>query len=193
MVTVLTFGPRIGSGRGVKQSFVDRFPMSALGSRAVQGTEVRESGIKGAAFGLFATRDWKGGERMAQYEGEVLTQGELDARYGREQRMLRRMPEYVLKVGSLFVDAGDPGAGNFTRFINDARGSSWRNNCKFSNSGYVIVTRRVRAGEEFFVPYGAAYWKEKAFLDERDKSFPEVAAACAEMFPGCGRGKSSTH
>lgn len=51
---------------------------------------------------------------------------------------------------------------NITRYINDARGSEYHNNCYFEvigNDVYVIASRNIKHDKELFVSYGNNYWK----------------------------------
>lgn len=152
-------------------------------AKAIPGTRVAKSTVVNGGLGLFATRRWAKGEVISKYVGEELTLAEMNERYGSESRLLRRMPDYVLLVGTTFKDASNAATANVTRYINDSRGTNARNNCKFTAAGNVVVTRPICEGREFFVAYGRAYWAEKAFLDTRDSVCPDAARASRVLYP----------
>jgi len=95
-------------------------------------------------LGLFATRDFKRREEIADYTGE-LYHGEVRVR------------------GGATVDAARTNTGD-GRWVNDPRGSGKRPNCEFAMvPGTTQVRARairpIKTGEEFLLSYGRSYWK----------------------------------
>lgn len=134
------------------------------------GCGVTKSSIPGAGLGLVALREWVPGELMP-YNGEVLTRAQRYERYPGDPG------PYVLQVERYnrsrrpvlyFIDAQDPEQNNFTRYINDYRGSGKPPNCEFDGTvlepgepieGRIVVTRPVHPHQEFLISYGDEYWK----------------------------------
>ena len=122
------------------------------------------SQIKGAGLGLFLEEDANANEWIARYSGDPINRAECER---------RRHSQYRLQVHkNLFLDAVDKK--HFEgRFINDARGSRYKTNARFaanyatytcSLTGLtwvrIYATRKIRAGEEIFIDYGADFWKK---------------------------------
>ena len=138
----------------------------ALPKPSIRPKRVRiaPSQISGAGMGLYMDEDVKAGEWIARYSGEPLSQAECER---------RQQSHYRLQVHrNLFLDAADKR--HFEgRYINDARKTKFKVNARFASSyktntcsatGYVWVriyaTRPIKAGEEIFLNYGAAFWRD---------------------------------
>lgn len=120
---------------------------------AEYAVDVKPSRIPGAGRGVFAVVDIPAHRVLGYYRGRLLTAAEFDAAYG------ARQATYVLMVAkNKYVDASDPAHANWTAMINDARGSGARTNCVFTGGGTIKTKRRIAAGEELLVAYGADYW-----------------------------------
>jgi len=138
-------------------------------AKTILGVEVRPSTLrpkKMAGRGLFATREFKRGERIALYGGEKLTPAEVDARYGEDG-----LAAYSLTIHPkrLVLDAIT--VRGYGSMANDGR-SAHPCNARFSRSGEngeVRATRRIRAGEEIFASYGREYWTWPGFLTKDSK------------------------
>jgi hypothetical protein len=135
------------------------------------GVRISKSNLKDAygneaGFGLFATRDFKEGEFIGYYKGELIHKGSASKTNG-----------YVLKYDSTVEVDGKNKYSSFVRFINGA-GSKGHINCKFysnDNTKYkeqlpkhpgkvdkpfpqCWTLEEVKKDSEFIVAYGAGYW-----------------------------------
>ena len=121
--------------------------------RLKEGLRVTKSTIAAAGLGLFAARDFKKGEHIADYTGDRLAL-RADSIGG----------AYVLQMTKREgIDAARTNAG-YGRWVNDPRGSGREANTEFvvntkTRSGRVRATRNIAKGTEIFVSYGADYWK----------------------------------
>lgn len=127
--------------------------------------DVRPSLIPGAGRGAFATRPLRVGRCLGPYWGELIDGYEYVRRYHNTPAI------YALEYDEKYViDSSTDAVGNWTRYMNDARGSgttsSLENNCVFIR-GYVYTTRDVRANDELLVDYGPAYWRELSAFHRR--------------------------
>ncbi|HEY0030914.1 MAG TPA: SET domain-containing protein [Bacteroidia bacterium] len=122
---------------------------------------VKKSTLSGAGKGLFTKRDIKKGERIVEYLGEIITEGELNRRaekndYGYSFYINKRR---VIDA-FYFPEA-------LARYANDAKGLTripgLRNNCCYeiyNHKAYIQAERNIKAGEEIFVGYGSEYWSD---------------------------------
>jgi hypothetical protein len=126
-----------------------------LAAIAAEGIEVRASGIAGAGLGVFAKTRLPRKTTLAYYRGEDLSQEQYDARYPSGT-----LAQYVLQLSQdVFVDARDPSLSNWTRYINDPKGSEKRRaNVQFTQSGGLRTLRSIAPGEELLVSYGPYYF-----------------------------------
>lgn len=136
--------------------------------------EVKKSKIPGSGKGLFAKVDFKKGERIIEYLGEIITEAELDKR---AEKDIYGYAFYISKKKC--IDAYyTPEA--LARYANDAAGlvkvSGIKNNCCYSiwkQRGWIEAERNIKAGEEIFVSYGKEYWKDIAYnikIEEEKKA-----------------------
>lgn len=135
--------------------------------------EVKKSQIPGAGKGLYTKVDFKKGERIIEYLGEIITEAELDKRAEKD------IFGYAFFINKRrCIDAYyTPEA--LARYANDAKGltrvKGLKNNCCYSiwkNRGWIEAERNIKAGEEIFVGYGAEYWKDIKYnlqLEEEKK------------------------
>lgn len=126
-----------------------------------EGVKIKKSKIPGAGDGLFAAKDFKAGETVADYGGEIINAAEHNRRNG----------NYSLQISrNKFIDGRSTQSG-LGRWVNDCRavtrrgGHCRRNNAKLqvharSRRGRVRATRRIRAGQEIYAGYGRAYWSD---------------------------------
>ena len=122
--------------------------------KKLNGTRIAQAQKKEAGMGLYATRDFKVGEFIAAYSGELVNGGANTG--GPYYLQLRR-------AGNECIDAARTNSGD-GRWVNDPRGSGKRANCEFAmRSGTTKVrvraTRAIKAGDEFLLSYGRAYWR----------------------------------
>lgn len=123
---------------------------------------VKQSTIAGAGKGLFAATDLPRGTSLP-YKGELMTQRELDQRYGRDE-----LAEYVVGYGRgrniRYVDARSTQS-CLARYANDVHGTNLRPNAVFRDPPrgqrwpLLVLTRAVRRGEEILTRYLGRYWE----------------------------------
>jgi len=140
--------------------------------------EVKKSNIPGSGKGLFAKVDFKKGERIIEYLGEIITEAELDKR---AENDIYGYAFFISKKKC--VDAYyTPEA--LARYANDAAGlvrvTGVKNNCCYSiwkNRGWIEAEKPIKAGEEIFVSYGKEYWKDISYnikIEEEKKKAKEL-------------------
>ena len=98
-----------------------------------------------AGLGLFTLRNFKKGEYLIDYTGELITTDEADERGGR----------YLFEVNSKWTIDGK-GRENLARYINH----SCRPNCEPEIQGKrikIFALRNIKEGEELHYDYGQEY------------------------------------
>jgi hypothetical protein len=131
---------------------------------AVPAFEIRRSRIQGR--GGFATRRIKRGERVGEYTGERISQGEADRRY--DDDAMARHHTFLFAVSARTVIDAAVG-GNDTRYINH----SCAPNCDaVIERGRVFIDARkpIFEGEELFYDY--SYEREKDAGPDAESQYP---------------------
>ncbi len=131
---------------------------------AVPAFEIRRSRIQGR--GGFATRRIKKGERIGEYTGERISQGEGDRRY--DDDAMSRHHTFLFAVSARTVIDAAVG-GNDTRFINH----SCDPNCDaVIERGRVFIDacKPIAEGEELFYDY--SYEREKDAGPDAESQYP---------------------
>ena len=104
-----------------------RGPVCWQHAQSQHGLRVKPSQIQNAGFGLFATKRMAKDARIAAYDGERRTRADVKEEYGDETG------QYVLcRTDRECFDASASNS-SLARFANDARGSSFTNNARFTN------------------------------------------------------------
>ena len=116
---------------------------------------IKKSQIRGAGYGLYATKNFRKKEKVAEYKG-IETERKPTSRYGLQ---LRRNPPLYMDALNAHSCSGrycntcrkrnkDAGEcrGNNTKFSISHRNNRWNVNLK--------ATKRIREGDEIYVPYG---------------------------------------
>ena len=142
--------------------------------------EIKESNIKGAGIGIFATEDIDKGNIITEYSGKIISTEEFDKQYKENDVEMNYYTikysdkvkivgdmnsQDIKKCGQLLNDAGtlkDPNKldiDNAKEYILTAK----KTNCEFIksilNDGlFIISTIDIKKGEELFVHYGYSYW-----------------------------------
>jgi hypothetical protein len=120
------------------------------------GLRVKPSTIAGAGHGLYTTRDIKNNSKIASYTGDILTKEQLQQRYPGNT-----LGAYTLmQHGNKYVDARSTQTA-VGRYANacDKPGSRVRCNAKLTKAATLKSVKKIKAGDEVFVPYGRDYWK----------------------------------
>jgi SET domain-containing protein len=122
---------------------------------------VKRSSLPGAGKGLFAKRDFKKGERIIEYGGEIITESELN------KRAENNVYGYSFYINSRRVIDAFYTPNELARYANDAKGlfrkEGLKNNCSYviyNHRCWIQAERPIKAGEELFVSYGASYWRD---------------------------------
>lgn len=126
--------------------------------------QIKKSQLPKAGKGLYALKEFRRGDVICEYEGELVTWAEC------EKRSDEGHEGYVVFITkNRCVDAYfTPWAAG--RFANDARGigrvAGLKNNAHYeiqSRKGekrvYIVATMTIRKGDEIFVHYGDDYWR----------------------------------
>jgi SET domain-containing protein len=123
--------------------------------------EVKKSQIPGAGKGLYTKVDFKKGERIIEYLGEIITEAELDKR---AENDIFGYAFYISKrkcIDAYYMPEA------LARYANDAKGltrvKGLKNNCCYAiwkNRGWIETERNIKAGEEILVSYGGEYWRD---------------------------------
>jgi hypothetical protein len=128
---------------------------------------ISKSNIKNAGNGLFAgPKGFKKGNIIGKYSTNknITTQGDIVKKCPSDDR---KCWEYVLcrtndiKDNSICWDDNNNIKSTYTRYINDAFNSKYKNNSEFyiaNDSVYVIATINIKPYEEIFISYGNNYW-----------------------------------
>ena len=125
-----------------------------------EGLRIKPSQILNAGQGLYATKRFAKGDRIADYTAEKLTRAQVDNRYPGNVTA-----EYVLCRSDRECFDGRRTNSSFARFSNDARGSAqFNNNARFTPGAHnrqpiMRAGRVITAGVEIFTNYGGGgYW-----------------------------------
>ncbi|MFN8153886.1 MAG: SET domain-containing protein-lysine N-methyltransferase [Bacteroidia bacterium] len=126
--------------------------------------KVKKSQLPKAGNGLYALKEFRRGDIVCEYEGEIVTWAEC------ERRSDQGYEGYVFFFSkNRCVDAYfTPWA--FGRYANDARGigrvAGLRNNAVYEEKVrngekrvFIVATMTIKPGQEIFVHYGDDYWR----------------------------------
>ena len=124
--------------------------------------KVKKSRLPGAGKGLYTTSPIRKGDLIVEYKGERMTWKGAIRRYGKNVDFAA----YLYYVSNKkCVDAAKT-KDELARYANDAAGPTRlkgiRNNCEYKNVKgvpHIIAKKKIPAGSEIFVDYGADYWK----------------------------------
>lgn len=128
---------------------------------------VDKSTIPNSGNGLFAKKDFKKGEVICKFSGDLIDNDEVEKRdVGGE-----RSHYFIALDDNLTLDVY--GSSCLARYANDAEGfgkiqgkgnnSTIYANKRGSPGAYIAATRNIKSGEEIFVDYGKDYWDNIKF------------------------------
>ncbi len=120
---------------------------------------VKTSQLPNSGKGLFTTTAIKKGEKVIEYEGEIIDWKEY------EKRVELNKDGYLFFINKKrCIDAFNTPQ-HKARFANDAAGlgrvKGLKNNCVYDIEGdkcFIVATKNISAGEEIFVSYSKEYW-----------------------------------
>ena len=129
---------------------------------------IRTSTIPGAGYGFFTNRQYKKGERIIEYTGEIITEAQKRERYPKDDA------KYLVYVmHDTYIDARDAHMSSDARYINSS-GGGYNNAAmhpQHSNSQHainIVATHDIAPGQEVFMPYGSAYHMQRAARPDRN-------------------------
>lgn len=116
-------------------------------------TEVRKSRIKGAGYGLFATRDYQKGEFVTNYGGILRSQEAVDS--SPCKYIFRDKWGFNWDAEIYFDPETERG-----RWINDdlKGGNTFWVSREMRQPPKIFTKTKVKKGEEFYLSYGPEYW-----------------------------------
>lgn len=114
--------------------------------------ETRPSQIPGAGNGCFALSDMKAGTTIGIYRGELLSEEELNRRFG------SNWPSTCLQLpcGTVILPRAEDA--NHCHMINDGFVSGYNVNVIFCQDARMELCDDVKAGDELLTVYGDSYW-----------------------------------
>lgn len=147
-------------------------PMCTRHLKTVYGVEIKQTilvdndMVPYRFLGLFATRDFKRGEFILPYLGEIVNMQTVNERYGFTNDTVA---PYVLQMDNdTYIDAmhirSAGGMANMCQSHDTMRsGNKLFNNAKFKTKPefypYMEACKKIRIGDEIFVNYGDTYFK----------------------------------
>jgi len=157
------------SGRRCKRRTCTTPAMCYQHTDIKDGLRVKKSTIPKAGKGLFATKRFRRGAKIANYTGVIKNRQayEKDPTHGFGLALNRRE----------VIDARSTQAG-IARYANDCRRSNKRaRNCKGNNArlstntraktGSIKALKTIKPGSEIFVNYGRDYWRDNKFIKQK--------------------------
>ena len=126
---------------------------SAINTRGPSCTDIRPSTIPNAGLGLFTLQEFKSGDLIVPYKGEILTRAQMDERYG------NGLATYALQINkNTYIDSACArGTASFINTFprhNNARFSVHSGRAGHPPGASVRATKKIPAGSEIFVDYG---------------------------------------
>lgn len=120
---------------------------------------VKTSQLPNSGKGLFTTTAIKKGEKVIEYQGEIIDWKEY------EKRVELNRDGYLFFINKKkCIDAFNTPQYK-ARFANDAAGlgkvKGLKNNCVYEIEGdkcFIVATKNITEGEEIFVSYSKEYW-----------------------------------
>lgn len=159
------------------------------------GVEVKASTIHGAGRGLFATKRFKKGNIITEFDGEIISRDEaLRRRLAREDSHIAGL-DFDTQIDGINVQAVDGKGG--ASFANDPRDTKRVNAKKVENQvihgvirtgeptltrAFLEATKQIDEGDEIFVDYKSTYWKVRDPVEEKER-VPRAPRA-APVLPG---------
>ncbi len=122
-------------------------------TKKVLHVSVKKSTIPGAGKRLFAEKDFKKGENIIQYSGEVLSVDEYDKRYSDDA-----MGAYGITLNDHQVIDAAKTSSSVARYACDFNGSGRKGpNAQYESDDkevWIVALRKIKKGEEIFTDYG---------------------------------------
>lgn len=126
-------------------------PETALQTMVAAHIHIKPSSIPGAGQGAW----WMGDAPLPAHRVVGMYKGALH----KDMSTVPQDGRYALRLsGCRILCAADPADGNWTRWVNDPRGTGTPANLAFTAKGGLRTLAEVPPGQELFVEYGDAYW-----------------------------------
>jgi len=143
------------SGNQCRRKTKKQLPYCFAHARSLLHVDIRPSTIRDAGLGLFALKEFKSGDLIVPYKGEILTRAQLDDRYG------DGLAPYAVEVNkNTFIDSACArGTGSFINTKprhNNSRISVYSGRAGHPPAASIRATKRIPIGSEIFVDYGPA-------------------------------------
>ncbi len=129
---------------------------------------IKESTIPGAGKGLFTDTEIQRGEIVTEYTGDIRTWKECQKRFDEDEKK----GAYFYYINRNYVIDAYEDVDSLARYANDAAGPSGikgiTNNCVYEERGkrvFIVSIRKIKAGAEVLVTYGAQYWSGEEMKD----------------------------
>jgi hypothetical protein len=109
-------------------------------------------------LGLFAAKEYKARQNVAVYMGQDVG----DASIPLPVNTLAGQSEHIMAIGGRLIDGLHGASG--VQYINAAhhRNTGQINNAKFTSTGTIVTTTKIKKGQEILVEYGQEVWAGKA-------------------------------
>lgn len=119
---------------------------------------VKNSSLPGAKLGLFPTKQFNRGENITPYTGDIVINADPD--FGDDYALqIKKQPPTFISARRTNTAVG--------RFANARKAGQGRNNAQLVYNSHtrqanVRATKKIDAGTEITVAYGAEYWRNRA-------------------------------
>ena len=135
--------------------------------RSIMGLRIKPSNIAGAGKGLYAAREFKKGESVTVYTGDVTTDPEEE--HGGSHYVFALNRRVTIDAARTNTAPGrlanHASPGNLTWVVNNR-----------DRTVRLVATRAIRAGQELLVSYGQAYWRRaKEMASQQRKRMQQQA------------------
>lgn len=122
-------------------------------TRRLLHLDIRQSTIPGAGLGLFALKEFKSGDIITPYHGDLIDKEQMDDRYG------EGLAPFAIEINrNTFIDSAcSRGTGSFINTNpghNNARFSVYSGRAGHPPSATIKATKRILPDQEIFVDYG---------------------------------------
>jgi uncharacterized protein len=155
------------AGRQCSQITEMTHPYCAKHTLSELGFWVAKSKVPNAGLGLFTNNQYKKGDVVVEYAGEVISQKEYNERYDKEG-----YGEYGMTLGkNKVIDARKTSAG-LGRYICDSYGSDLKKNVQYEEHDKkieVVAIRKINPGDELLVSYGKEIRISMGIQQEKEK------------------------
>jgi hypothetical protein len=130
-------------------------------------------GKPGSGKGQFAAKEYKARQNVAVYMGQDVG----DATTPPAVKALAGQSEHIMAMGVRLIDGLHGASG--AQYINAAYNlnTGKRNNAKFTSTGTIVTTTKIKKGREILMAYGAELWAGKARAQEWREAHPVEAEA----------------